>query len=60
MSRYTLRFTARDTNGPAMVVSTVECGTDAITANGKPQPGLWDTHARLAVMARQLLGGAAF
>jgi len=59
-SRYTLRFTARDAKGPAVVVSTVECGTDAITANGKPQPGLWDTHARLAVMARQLLGGAAF
>jgi hypothetical protein len=59
-SRYTLRFTARDANGPAMVVSTVDCGTDAITVNGKPQPGLWDTHARLAAMARRLLGGAAF
>jgi len=56
LSRYTLRFTARDTNGPAMVVSTVECGTDVITVNGKPQPGLWDTHARLAAMARELLG----
>ena len=56
ISRYTLRFTARDTNGPAMVVSTVECGTDVITVNGKPQPGLWDTHARLAAMARELLG----
>lgn len=56
MSRYTLRFTARDANGPAVVVSTVECGTDGITVNGKPQPGLWDTHARLAAMARQLLG----
>ena len=55
-SRYTLRFTARDANGPAVVVSTVECGTDGITVNGKPQPGLWDTHARLAAMARQLLG----
>ena len=59
-SRYTLRFTARDANGPAAVVSTVGCGTDAITVNGKPQPGLWDTHARLAAMARQLLGSAAF
>ena len=59
ISRYTLRFTARDTNGPAMVVSTVECGTDVITVNGKPQPGLWDTHARLAAMARELLGSAA-
>jgi hypothetical protein len=59
LSRYTLRFTARDANGLAVVVSTVECGTDAITVNGKPQPGLWDTHARLAAMARQLLGGAA-
>ena len=59
-SRYTLRFTARDANGPAVVVSTVECGTDGITVNGKLQPGLWDTHARLAAMARQLLGGAAF
>ena len=55
-SRYTLRFTARDANGPAVVVSTVECGTDGITVNGKPQPGLWDAHARLAAMARQLLG----
>jgi hypothetical protein len=60
MSRYTLRFTARDANGPAVVVSTVDCGTDAIMVNGKPQPGLWDTHARLAAMARRLLGGAAF
>jgi hypothetical protein len=60
ISRYTLRFTARDTNGPAMVVSTVECGTDVITVNGKPQPGLWDTHGRLAAMARELLGNAAF
>ena len=60
ISRYTLRFTARDTNGPAMVVSTVECGTDVITVNGKPQPGLWDTHARLAATARELLGSAAF
>ena len=59
ISRYTLRFTARDTNGPAVVVSTVECGTDVITVNGKPQPGLWDTHARLAAMARELLGSAA-
>jgi hypothetical protein len=59
-SRYTLRFTARDANGPAAVVSTVDCGTDGVTVNGKPQPGLWDTHARLAAMARQLLGGAAF
>ena len=59
-SRYTLRFTARDANGPAVVVSTVGCGTDVITVNGKPQPGLWDTHARLAAMARQLLGSAAF
>lgn len=59
ISRYTLRFTARETNGPAMVVSTVECGTDVITVNGKPQPGLWDTHARLAAMARELLGSAA-
>ena len=55
-SRYTLRFTARDANGPAVVVSTVDCGTDGVTVNGKPQPGLWDTHARLAAMARQLLG----
>ena len=60
ISRYTLRFTARDANGPAMVVSTVECGTDVITVNGKPQPGLWDTQARLAAMARELLGSAAF
>jgi hypothetical protein len=59
LSRYTLRFTARDANGPAVVVSTVDCGTDGITVNGKPQPGLWDTHARLAAMARQLLGSAA-
>ena len=59
-SRYTLWFTARDANGPAVVVSTVGCGTDGITVNGKPQPGLWDTHARLEAMARQLLGGAAF
>jgi hypothetical protein len=59
MSRYTLRFTARDANGPAVIVSTVDCGTDGITVNGKPQPGLWDTHARLAAMARQLLGSAA-
>ena len=59
LSRYTLRFTARDADGPAVVVSTVECGTDGVTVNGKPQPGLWDTHARLAAMARQLLGGAA-
>jgi len=58
-SRYTLRFTARDANGPAVVVSTVDCGIDGITVNGKPQPGLWDTHARLAAMARQLLGSAA-
>jgi hypothetical protein len=58
-SRYTLRFTARDANGPAVVVSTVGCGTDGITVNGKPQPGLWDTHARLSAMARQLLGSAA-
>ena len=54
-----LRFTARDANGPAVVVSTVGCGTDGITVSGKPQPGLWDTHARLAAMARQLLGSAA-
>jgi hypothetical protein len=59
LSRYTLRFTARDANGPAVVVSTVDCGIDGITVNGKPQPGLWDTHARLAAMARQLLGSAA-
>ena len=31
-----------------------------ITVNGKPQPGLWDTHARVAAMARELLGRAAF
>jgi len=42
-----------------VVVSTVGCGTDGITVSGKPQPGLWDTHARLAAMARQLLGSAA-
>ena len=53
---YTLRFTARDKNGPAVVVSTGECGTDVITVDGKPQPRLWDTHDRLAVMARELLG----
>ena len=60
INRYTLRFTARDANGPAVLVSTVECGTDVITVNGKPQPGLWDTHARVAAMARELLGRAAF
>jgi hypothetical protein len=60
ISRYTLRFTARETNGPAVVVSTVECGTDVTTVNGEAQPGLWDTHGRLAAMARELLGNAAF
>jgi len=54
-----LRFTARDANGPAVVVSTVECGTDVITVNGKPQPGLWDTQGRFAAMARDLLDRAA-
>jgi len=60
LTGYTVRFTAGGGSGTvAAAVSTGECGIDAISVNGKPQPGLWDTRDHLAAMARALLGRAA-
>lgn len=53
---YTLRFTPRDKQGPAVSVSAL-CQTAAITVNGKPQPLLWDTGGGLGTIASTLLGG---
>lgn len=53
---YTLRFTPRDKNGPAVTVSA-ECQTVAITVNGTLQPLLWDSGGSLEAIASKQLGG---
>lgn len=51
---YTLRFTAREKHGPAVIVSAL-CQTVAITVNGTAQPLLWDTSGGLGTIVSKLL-----
>ena len=55
MSSYSLRFAATPHHA-SVVVSSLSCVADAVTAGGVDQPPLWDSPPRLAVLARQLLG----